>query len=76
MKNQLALLIFNMKRLFTTVKRKPIIRDCTPEDIINFVSEQTGVDKIKFYIKNNRKTLKIRALAIILMRGFCDFQML
>ncbi|MCR1972385.1 dnaA protein helix-turn-helix [Clostridium cochlearium] len=65
---------FQYEKTLYNSERKPIIRDCTPEDIINFVSEQTGVDKIKFYIKNNRKTLKIRALAVILMRGFCDFK--
>ncbi|RXI45709.1 transposase [Clostridium tetani] len=62
----------NEKTIYTS-ERKSIIRDCTPEDVIDFISKQTKTDKVKLYIKNNRSILKSRALAVLLMRGFCDF---
>ncbi|RXM58961.1 transposase [Clostridium tetani] len=64
---------FQNEKTTYTSERKSIIRDCTPEDVIDFISKQTKTDKIKLYIKNNRSILKSRALAVLLMRGFCDF---
>ena len=55
-------------------ERKIIVRDFSPDEILNYVSEETGINKTKFHIKNGRKTTEGRALAVLLMRGFCNFR--
>ena len=55
-------------------ERKIIVRDFNPDEILNYVSEETGINKTKFHIKNGRKTTEGRALAVLLMRGFCNFR--
>lgn len=55
-------------------ERRSIIRNCTPENVIDFISKHTKINKFKFYMKNNRDTIKERSLAVFLMRGFCDFK--
>jgi putative transposase len=55
-------------------ERKVIARDYRPSDIMEFVSEETGISKIKLYLKNSRNTIEGRALAVLLMRSLCNFR--
>jgi putative transposase len=41
---------------------------------MEFVSEKTGVSKMKLYLKNSRNTIEGRALAVFLMRSLCNFR--
>lgn len=67
---------FSFKNEKTTYnsERKLLIRNFTAENVIDFVSKQTKTARFKFHMKNNRNTIKQRSLAILLMRGFCDFK--
>ncbi|WP_373897631.1 transposase [Haloimpatiens sp. FM7315] len=55
-------------------KKSILIRDVDPEKIIEFLSKETGINRLMIYVKNSRRTKSVRALAILLMRSFCDFR--
>lgn len=52
---------------------KVLVRDVKPEEIISYVSERLGVDKSFVYMKYSRVSTMARALAMLLMRGICNF---
>ncbi|WP_373899196.1 transposase [Haloimpatiens sp. FM7315] len=53
-------------------ERSILLRNFDPKDVLDFISEETGVEKIMFYVKNNRKNKTLRALAVVLMRSLCN----
>lgn len=53
-------------------EKKILVRDFKTEDILKFISEETGIKKVMLYIKNSRKTKIGRALAALLMRSLCN----
>jgi len=53
-------------------ERVILIRDYTPERVINFVAEYIKIDKWAVNIKYKRKGVKFRAICALLMRGLCD----
>jgi len=48
-------------------------RDYTPEAILAFVAEYTGIDENLLHMKHRRNATEGRALSVLLMRCFCDF---
>lgn len=55
-------------------KRKILVRDFNLKDIMDYISEELGINKMCLYIKNSRKTVKARALAALFMRSFCNYK--
>ncbi|MCY6959652.1 transposase [Clostridium brassicae] len=55
-------------------ERKIIIRNFEPEKILKFISKETGINEIMFYVRNNKKSKIIKALAALLMRGLCNYR--
>ncbi|BDR66787.1 hypothetical protein K144316041_09840 [Clostridium tetani] len=55
-------------------ERKVIVRNFNPQEIIKFISKETGINEIMFYIKNNKKSKIAKALAALLMRSLCDYR--
>ncbi len=51
-----------------------ILRNFSSKDVIEFISRETGIEKIMIYMKNNRKSKEARALASLLMRCLCDYK--
>lgn len=51
-----------------------IIRNFKPEEILDFIAKETGVEKIMLFIKNNKISREARALAALFMRGLCDYR--
>ncbi|WP_052041025.1 transposase [Clostridium tetani] len=54
-------------------ERKVIARNFDPQDIIKFISKETGINEIMFYARNNKNSRKIKALASLLMRSLCNY---
>lgn len=55
-------------------QRKVLVRNFNPEQIMSFISEETGVEKLMMYVKNSRNNKAARALAVLLMRSLCNFK--
>lgn len=55
-------------------ERKILVRDFNPERVLEFISQETGIDKMMMYVKNNRNTKVARALAVLLMRSLCNLK--
>lgn len=55
-------------------ERKIIIRNFRAEEILEFLSEETGINRTMVFIKNNRKAKIIRALATLIMRSLCNYK--
>jgi REP element-mobilizing transposase RayT len=55
-------------------QRKVLVRNFKPEQIIAFICEETGIEKLMMYVKNSRNNKAARALAVLLMRSLCDFK--
>lgn len=54
-------------------EREVLKRDHTPETILAFISRYTGVDKNSLHMKHRRSATEARALSVLLMRCYCDF---
>ncbi|RXI47662.1 transposase [Clostridium tetani] len=54
-------------------ERKVIIRNFDPQEILKFISKETGINEIMFYIRNNKNSKIVKALASLLMRSFCNY---
>jgi len=54
-------------------ERVVLIRDYKPKDVIEFVSKYTNIPKIKIHTKYAKKSRIGKAVAVLLMRRFCDF---
>ncbi|RXI47019.1 transposase [Clostridium tetani] len=54
-------------------ERKVIARNFDPQDIIKFISKETGINEIMFYARNNKNSRKMKALASLLMRSLCNY---
>lgn len=55
-------------------QRKVLVRNFNPEQIMSFISEETGVEKLMMYVRNSRNNKAARALAVLLMRSLCNFK--
>lgn len=55
-------------------ERVILVRDFPPEEILEFVSKCTGIDKRLLHAKSRREATEGRALCVFLMRYFCDFR--
>lgn len=55
-------------------ERKPIIRNVTPCEVIEFVSAYTKQNKSMINIKYIKKCTEFKALSALLMRGLCDMK--
>lgn len=55
-------------------ERRVLIRDFNPEDILEFIAKETQIDKLLFYIRYNKKSNVVKALAAIMMRSLCNFK--
>ncbi|EJO5346661.1 transposase [Clostridium botulinum] len=51
-----------------------LLRNFNPVDIIEFISKETGLEKIIIYMKNNKRSKEARALIVLLMRCLCDYK--
>ncbi|WP_243447461.1 transposase [Clostridium tetani] len=54
-------------------EREVVIRDFDPQEIIKFISKETGINEIMFYIKNNKNSRIVKALASLLMKSLCNY---
>jgi len=52
--------------------RKPLLRNFEKEVVIDFVAENTNIDKQMFHAKHSRSLINSRAILALLMRSFCD----
>ncbi|WP_243108606.1 hypothetical protein [Clostridium rectalis] len=55
-------------------ERKILTRNFTSEDIIEYLAIKLNIEKIEIYIKNNPNSTKARAIAVLMMRGLCNFR--
>ena len=55
-------------------KRKMIVRDIKPEDIIEFVASKMNIPKIKIHMKYSRNLVVTKSLIVVLMRSLCNFK--
>ncbi len=55
-------------------ERSVLLRNFNSRDIIEFISDETGIAKIMMYMKNNKNSKEARALAALLMRCLCDYK--
>ncbi|MDF2880512.1 MAG: transposase IS200-family protein [Clostridiaceae bacterium] len=55
-------------------QRKVLVRNFNPDQIIAFISEETGIEKLMMYVKYSRNNKAARALAVLLMRRLCNFK--
>ncbi|MDF2880481.1 MAG: transposase IS200-family protein [Clostridiaceae bacterium] len=55
-------------------QRKVLVRNFNPDQIVTFISEETGIEKLMMYVKNSRSNKASRALAVLLMRSLCNFK--
>lgn len=65
---------FNVEKTEYLSKKDNLVKNITIEEIIQYVSNKTGINSIKFHFKYIRKVTDSRALAVIIMRGACDFK--
>jgi len=54
--------------------RKVLIRNFTFEDIINFIASKMNISKFHLSMKYSRRLIVAKALAVVLMRGLCNFK--
>lgn len=54
-------------------ERVVLVRDHSPEKVIDFVTEYTGIEKRKVHFKNLREATESRALCVLLMRYYCNY---
>lgn len=54
--------------------RKILVRNFTPENVIEFIASKMNLSKFHLYIKYSRNLVQARALTIVLMRSFCNFK--
>lgn len=54
--------------------RSNLVRNMSPEEILEFVSRYTGTKNVRLNWKNKRSFIKDRALAAMLMRGICGYK--
>ena len=54
-------------------ERELIVRNFDPNEILKFISKETGINEIMFYIKNNENSKIVKALASLFMRGLCNY---
>ena len=64
---------FENERTEYRSERKVIVRNFNPEEIIKFISKETGINEIMFYAKNNKNTRIAKALASLLMKSLCNY---
>lgn len=53
---------------------KKDIPNVTPEEILEFVSAHTGINKMRLNLKHSRETTEAKSLAVFIMRTLCDFK--
>lgn len=51
-----------------------LVRNCAVEDIVKFVSQKTEINNVSINIKHCRRSTMMRAICVLLMRGFCDLK--
>ncbi|MEW9094102.1 MAG: transposase [Clostridiaceae bacterium] len=52
---------------------KPLIKDITPEEVLNFFFKECNLDNTLFNIKYNRKISNYRAIIVLVLRSFCNY---
>lgn len=53
-------------------ERKILIRDFKVDDLIEYISEITNINKSNLYMKYNKKVINARALLVLLLRNLCN----
>ena len=53
--------------------KTPLLRTLCPEKVMEFIYENTNIDKVTINIKYNREISGYRCLCVLIMRCFCDF---
>jgi len=54
-------------------ERRILVRNHTPESVLEFVSAKTGITKNTISAKYSRKCVESKALCVFLMRNLCDY---
>jgi len=55
-------------------ERKILIRDFTPEKIIEFICSKMNISKLYLYMKYSRIHIHAKALTVVLMRSLCNLK--
>ena len=63
---------FEYEKIEYRSERKVIARNFDPQDIIKFISKETGINEIMFYARNNKNSRSVKALASLLMISLCN----
>ncbi|MBC8060452.1 MAG: transposase [Clostridiaceae bacterium] len=64
---------FNVEKTNYLSEKSILVKDIKIEEVLKYVSHNIGVDSIKLHLKYVRKVTEARALAIVIMKGICDF---
>jgi putative transposase len=64
---------FNIEKTEYRSYRTILARDYTPEEIIELITEYTGVEKDKIHAKYRKNLTESKALCVFFMRCFCNF---
>jgi REP element-mobilizing transposase RayT len=65
---------FINEKTFYKSERHILVRDFNPDDIFEFISKRTGVEKYRFQWKHRKDAVNSRALAAMLMRSLCNYR--
>jgi len=65
---------FINEKTFYKSERHILVRNFNPDDIFDFISRRTGVEKYRFQWKHRKDAVNSRALAAILMRSLCNYR--
>lgn len=52
---------------------KPMVKSIQPEEVINFIFNNCKLNKEQFFTKYNHSMSNYRAIAILIMRAFCNY---
>ncbi|WP_315121496.1 transposase [uncultured Clostridium sp.] len=52
---------------------KPLVKDITPKEVLNFFFKEYNLDSSLINIKYNRKISNYRAIIVLIMRSFCNY---
>jgi hypothetical protein len=65
---------FINEKTYYKSERHILIRNFNPEDIFDFISIRTGVEKYRFQWKHRKDAVNSRAIAAMLMRSLCNYR--
>ena len=65
---------FNNEKAEYNSERKILVRNFSPQDIIEFIATKMNISKFHLNMKYSRKLVGAKALTVVLMRSLCNFK--